>query len=49
MVFLSRVTTAAPTRPPIGLPAPPTMAIIRYSMPISGSNGVGLMKRLMWA
>ncbi len=39
----------APTTPPSRLPAPPTMVIIRYSMPMLASKGPGLMKRLIWA
>jgi hypothetical protein len=42
---LATVITEAPSTAPQTLPAPPTTAMNRYSMPWLIPNGVGLMKR----
>ena len=46
---LASVRIVAPTTAPQTLPAPPTTAMNRYSMPWLMPNGVGLTNRCRWA
>ena len=44
-ICFSSVISVAPSTAPHTLPAPPTTAMNRYSMPCVMKNGVGLTKR----